>query len=412
VSVEPVSERINLAYYSGGSLFKTFVQIVANLIMFRYVNPADMGVFNSFMLFQTYALLAQAGIINGLNRELPYTLGKGDGEKALLLISTALIFSIASCILIIVAGSILYVKMGDSNISRVTIITVIILTVFRFYESYLNSIHRAYRAFAKLGKIYILRGLIGIITIPLVILFHYEGYIFRIILATTLMLLVMHLWRPVQYEYKFRMQTLLELMKTGLPIFALAYFYQIAVSSDRLLLAKMYGAESVGFYSFGLMAYSAFKVLSISLAEYIYPKFSYAIGNGEPLSVLWGHAWRANVIMFVVMLAIALLAYFLIPWITETFFAKYSPGINSARVLLFAAVFSGSSVGSNLILSLKRWRPWSILQVGSGIVTFVAIYGGLAFFNDPLVGASVGVFVGQGFYFFSSNIFTYMVTHG
>ena len=42
--------------YTGGSLFKTFVQIVANFTILAYIPPEYMGIWNSFILFQNFVV--------------------------------------------------------------------------------------------------------------------------------------------------------------------------------------------------------------------------------------------------------------------------------------------------------------------------------------------------------------------
>jgi O-antigen/teichoic acid export membrane protein len=402
----------SLAIYTGGSLFKTAVQIIANAIIFMYIKPSQMGVYNTFVLFQTYALFAQAGIINGLNRELPFTLGEGDDEKATLMASTAFVFTLFSILMVFITGTMLCISVGNSHINRISIVTIVILTAFSFYESYLSSTFRSNQSFEKLGHVFFLRGIMGIITIPLVIMFNYEGYLSRFVLTIGIMLIFMHIVRPIKQKLVFKKELFISLLKTGLPIFGLAYFYQIAVTSDRFWLASMFGTEQVGYYSFGIMTYSAFSTLPITIANYIYPKFSYALGNKKiPLKQLWSYSWKTNSIMLSIMLFLSILGFFITPLIVNTFFPKYVMGINSTRILLFAAAFSGATIGGTLLLSMKSWGMWTFLQIGGGSIIALSIYLCLKLIDNHLVGAAIGVLIGQVFYFLLSNTLTYLRTH-
>jgi O-antigen/teichoic acid export membrane protein len=173
----------------------------------------------------------------------------------------------------------------------------------------------------------------------------------------------------------------------------------------------MFGTEQVGYYSFGLMTYSAFKTLPTTLSNYIYPKFSYALGQKKSLKKLWGYAWKANAIMLSLMFLFAIAGYFLTPIIVNVFFQKYVMGINSTRILLFAAVFAGSSIGGTLILSMKAWKAWIILQVGGGGFIALSVYFCLRMIDNHLIAASTGLFIGQLLFFILSNVLTYQVTH-
>lgn len=406
-----LKDNKGLSIYTVGSLFKTAVQIIANAIILVYIDPEDMGVFNTFALFQTYALFAQAGITNGLNRELPYSLGEGDDKKALRLASTAMLFTLISIVVVIITGTILYILQGDTFIKKLSIITVVLLTALRFYESYLTSTFRSNQSFEKLGKAFIFRALAGIVTIPLVIWFDYEGYLARFLLISFLLVGLMFVVRPIKEILYFGKDEFILMLKTGMPIFGLSYFFQTIKTADRFLLATLYGTEYVGYYSFAIMTYAAFSTLPSTIANYIYPKFSYALGQKETMSKLWEHAWKSNAAMFIILLPLAILGYFITPWVVVTFFPKYTMGIAATQIILFAGVFSGATIGGNLLWSLKAWKYMIQLQIIGGVLIGLSVYLSIQFFPDKVTAAAIGMLIGEVFYFVLSNAFIYLKTH-
>ena len=396
------------AIFTLGSLFKTGVQIVANFFILAYIEPRHLGVFNTFVLFQSYALLLQGGVINGLNRELPFSLGAGQEAKAIGLASTAMVFTFFSMGITIIAGVLFYLKLGQDHYSKISIITIIILTTFKFYENYLTSTFLSNQAFAKLGKAYFLRGLIGLISILLVIHYSYEGHLVRLSAISLTLVMIMYSIRPIKGNCTFKTEELKLLLTTGFPIFVIAYIYTVAKTADRFFLAYFYNSETVGYYSFGLMTYSVFLTLPITLANYIYPRFSFAVGKRRKITNLVNNALAVNKFLFIVLLLIALVGYFMTPWVINSFFPKYIQGIQSTRILLFAAVFAGSTIGGNIIWSLKKWRSMVIIQIGGGAIAVLSIWTALhAIPENPLLGASLGVLIGNMFYYVISNYLTY-----
>ena len=59
----------------------TVLRMLGGILQGRCVPPAVLGLFNGLGLVVGYAPFLQIGISNGLNRELPYFVGKGDQQR-------------------------------------------------------------------------------------------------------------------------------------------------------------------------------------------------------------------------------------------------------------------------------------------------------------------------------------------
>ncbi len=57
------------------------LRLIGGVLLGRLVAPSTLGLFAGIGLALGYAPLLQLGILNGLNRELPYFVGKGDRER-------------------------------------------------------------------------------------------------------------------------------------------------------------------------------------------------------------------------------------------------------------------------------------------------------------------------------------------
>ena len=67
---------------AGGNLLAMALRMGGGLIQARLVDPAVLGYFASFALVLGYAPFLQLGIFNGLNREFPLFIGKGNPAHA------------------------------------------------------------------------------------------------------------------------------------------------------------------------------------------------------------------------------------------------------------------------------------------------------------------------------------------
>jgi O-antigen/teichoic acid export membrane protein len=220
--------------------------------------------------------------------------------------------------------------------------------------------------------------------------------------------LLLHNKRPIKVRPHWDWHNFMYLFKVGLPIFLLGYLLSISGTLDRLLLIKFEGIKFVGFYAFPLMAYGAFKVIPQSLANYFYPKMSYAFGKESNKNGLISKALKVNIIVFFIMLPIAIIGYFLLPILVPIFFPKYIEGIKATQILLFAGVFSGASIGVNVLWSMKIWKYIYISQVVGALLNVFFIYLGYKLFKDPLIGISMGVLTSQIVYMILNNFLVFL----
>jgi len=330
-----------VAYFVGGSIFKSIIQIIANIFVLAYISPEHMGIWNSILLFQTYSVFVQIGVINGFNREYPYEIGRENRDSARLLAETALAYTLLAIILVLIAGSLAYLILDSSSrILNISLLVIVIITAMRFYEQYLAATFRSNQAFKSLGKVYIIRGIFGLATLPLVIYYLYHGYLIRILLTTCVTLLLMHLIRPVRVKIRFSKQHFITMFKYGVYIFILSYIFTSSETIDRILLLKFKGHEYVGYYTVAFMAYNAFRMIPTTIANYIYPRLSIAIGRNEDMSVLWTKVMLTNLSMLLILLPLACLGLLVIPYIIKEYFPMYVMGISATQIILFAGVFS------------------------------------------------------------------------
>lgn len=397
------TQKVGISFTTA-SVFNSIGQIVSSFIILNYLDPDDLGLWSTLLLFETYSLFLQTGIINGLNRELPFYLGMRNSAKAESLAATALYASRVSILLCLVVGLLVIILNIDSGeIYVITFVSVLAITSIKYYENYLTSTFRSNDSFAQLSKVYYFRGGFLIVSTLLVILFGYTGYLVRMVAISATFTFALHSIRPMKVIPKFSFIDFKEMLKVGLPIFSLAYLFTTSSTIDRLILADKMGFATVGYYSLGTMAISAFGVIPTSIANYIYPKMSFAFGRSNDSSFLFQKGLQINLFVFLSLLPIATCGYFMLPFLVEYIFPKYTPGVVAAQILLFSVIFSGASIGANVFWSLKDWYSIIVLQIGGSFLNIVAIYSGFYLIESSIYGVSMGVLLSNIVYCFMAN---------
>ena len=67
---------------AGGNLVAMGMRLAGGILLGRLVEPSTLGLFAGIGLVLGYASIAQMGVLNGVNRELPYHMGRGDIARA------------------------------------------------------------------------------------------------------------------------------------------------------------------------------------------------------------------------------------------------------------------------------------------------------------------------------------------
>lgn len=397
--------------YSGGSVVKALATMVVSFVTARYISPNDFGIWTTLNLAVTYSIFLQAGLINGLNLELPYAYGKGDEVQARIMAGTVQTFTLvtSSVVLLIGFSCFLFIPVQDAKI-KYGILAITLFVTLSYYQNYLMTTFRSKNSFYKLSLIQIADAFVNLATVLLVVYFSYYGLIIKAVLVISTYVLLLHFTRPIRIGLQWNKAAFAKLIKIGLPIFGLAYFEVICSTTDKLILVKYTGLTDVGLYSFGFNLLSLFTMLSMSISSYIYPRMTYNYGKTNDKTIIWEYVKKITLIIFFTHIPLAILGYYLIPIVITTFFPKYILSITISQILIFAGAFRASVIGVNALWSLKSWKHMIIYQFLLSLLEVSLPYLGFKLFPNKLEGVAYGVLIAHLINLVSGLSLTYHAT--
>lgn len=398
--------------YSGGSIVKAFAQFVVVFIIARFISPNDLGIWTSINLFVTYSMFLQAGLINGLNLELPHAYGRGDDSEATQMAGNVQTFTILSSIVIFTIGvlSFFLYPFGNDKLKYGTL-AITLFIVLSYYQNYLISTFRSKNSFIKLSIIQVCDAFVNLLTLLLVVYFSYYGMVIKSVIVLFIYVLLLHYFRPIRVGIAIEKKTFVKLLKVGLPIFGLYYFESICGTADKLFLLKYAGLTDVGLYSFGFYSFTTFSLISASIASYIYPRMSFNYGKNGDKIALWNYVKKITIILAAVQVPIAFFCFFLIPIVITSYFSNYILSITVMKILLFAGVIKGCTIGVNALWSMKSWRYMITYQVSAAILLVVFPFIGIQLMSNKLEGVSYGFLMACLISLILGIVLTYMATH-
>lgn len=398
--------------YSGGSVVKSFAQMIAGLVVAKFVTPEDFGLWNTLNLALVYSLVLQSGLINGMNRELPYLFGKGEDKDAISMAGTAQTVTLIVSLIVLIAGAV-YVLFSHESDERIRygVMGMALLIALNYYQSYLFSTFRSRDSFLKLSKIQFLHAFVNLATIVLVVYWSYYGLVVKAIILSLIYVAAMHFLRPIKVGLIWDKIAFIQLLKVGLPIFILGYIESISMTVDRMLLLHYGTFTEVGLYAFAFFALTSLNIIPTSIASYIYPKMTYEYGKTHDRMLMWKYVVKITTILLVALIPLTVTGYFICPALVNHFFPEYNGSIAPMKVLLFAGIFSGATIGVNVLWSMKIWKSMIAYQLLFSLFLIIFPLIGAHLFSSRTLGIAFGVLTAHVLNWFSAMTFCYFATH-
>lgn len=391
--------------FSGASMLKTLGTLVGGILIIRWVEPQEIGLWQSFMIATSYISVLQLGVLNGLNRELPYLMGAGRSKEGEALAASAQAYALllvaVSLLITIVVVIVHYILNGFNPLFQLSILGVGTIISMTFYHNYLSVTFRAEKAFQKLAKQYFIQFFIILISLLFVYYKKYYGLIAYYVFCEAVLTISMHRIRPVRIKPTLKLEPLKKLMSTGFLIFGLSYLQQINKSFTRIILLWTGTTFTVGLFAPASAIQVAIVTLPGIVAQYLYPKMSYIYGKTNQKDKLWSIVKTTTFGFLIFFIVIAIPIWFALPVVIERFFPKYVEGTFATQLTLITAVFTGPLIGLNSLYSIKAFKPMLIITFVK-LFLFFSIPLTLTMFFQPLDGVALGNLIASFIFFIFS----------
>jgi len=400
----------NISLFTSSAVVLNLSSLISGFLVYRWIDPYYIGIWQAMMLVQTYSAFLRLGIINGMNRELPFCLGKGDTGQAYKYAETAQYYSLANIIIFAVLAlpAFFFVKIKPDW--YFPLFSIVIVICLNFYNAYLAGTFRANADFEKLSYIQLIDSALRIISLALVYFYGFKGYCLMQIFLAVFITVITHLWRPIRVRPVFHQAAFQTLLKTGLPIFAGSYFFNFFNTLPRLVLIKYGSIEMLGLYAPVLTLIGAMGILPDSIGTYLYPKLSFQLGTDNDPKRIWKQSWKSHLALLAIAIPLAVAGYLTIPYIIDTFLPKYIRTKDIINLGLMAGVFFSFKFGYTILITLKSWAYMSVYIIAFGLCQYFLPLATLRYY-DPLKAVVLGQAISFIAMYVISIAINYLATH-
>jgi O-antigen/teichoic acid export membrane protein len=333
------------------------------------LDPEVYGAFTGIGVYLGYILLSHVGIINGLGREIPFQLGKGNAEYGQQLANSS--FVVTTFLGVIAALVFLFFSVinfiNGNTLIAITFLSYVIaagLNLFNF--QFLPVLYRTSADFSKLSKINITFGYFNLISVLFVWKFGFYGLLMRSIFLTLVQFYMLFKNKPYKLTFKVDIQHIKVLLRTGLPIYAVGQVNPLWTTIVNNLIFSMGGAKFFGLYALANIVQTSVNMIPQAFGQIIYPRMSIMYGQGKKPQEIIRLNMKPLVFQFLVMLFVAITGVFALPWVIPYLLPKYTGGIEAAQWIMFVPVIYSFGAINNIFNVTKQQRPYFIsLLVGA-----------------------------------------------
>jgi len=350
------------------------IRIVGGLIVVGIIAPKLYGTFTGIGIIMGYLPILQFGVMNGLNRELPYYLGKGEivkaKEYAAVVQFYELFLSTASFLILTFIS--IYFFFESQYLYAAAFFTYAISSVHEFIGvHYLRVLFRTNSDFNKLSTITLISTLVSLVGVILVWKWTFYGVCLRVISTVLVELYFLWRWKPFFVFPKWDFDILKEVVKVGFPIFIVGIVSVLWITLQNTFVLRFGGVEQFGFFSLAIMVEGSVGLVAYSIEQVIYPKMSFEYGSGKGVKDLLKLSTKPIFYTFIFLIPSIIIGWVLLPYFVDFVLPKYSEGVDAARWTLLLLLISIFGVNNCIFNVLKKQKDLLISLI-IGIIAFLS----------------------------------------
>lgn len=389
-------------FFAGSTLLVQGSRFVVSVVAARLLGPFSFGIWNAVSSILVYGLSAHAGVLNGMNREVPFHSGRGDPAMVSHILRVSLAIGLLSAF---VAG---LVTLGASQLPfwGTTVRTALIATaalllmqqVYQFFQFALkSSIRFDLMSWQQLA----LALAFPAVVLPLTAVYGLTGFIAGQALATGVVVLLITRLVPFRLGLAWDWPEAVRLAQIGFPIMSAGILYAFLTTLDRWVVLALLGTVSLGYYSLAILTMSVLGVLPNVISDQMYPRMALLFGKRQAYRPLVPLIKQQIVLSTAVMAPVlAVVALVILP-LAPRYLPAFTPGVAPAQLASISFVFLAISGGyGNFLNTVGRQRMylaaqalavllnlafsivlvkagWGLQGVATSLVVSYAIYSGI-----------------------------------
>ncbi|RPJ41006.1 MAG: lipopolysaccharide biosynthesis protein, partial [Candidatus Latescibacterota bacterium] len=242
---------LDWARYAGSQYIARLCTLVRGFIVARLLGPTDYGKWIALLVIYELGAYVHAGILNGMDREIPFHLGKGEKERAwayrdsgyTAVLGFTTLFLLALVVVDLAAWR-SYTPLTRFALPAAGVALLIENQIFLHY-----NLFRAQQRFGPPAEGWAVQGITNLaLSVPLVILWQVHGLFVALVASNLITLGVLRTRADWRFRLRWNLPEKWRLLKRGAPVLAYLFVEVLLRQVDKLVIIAFLPREELGFY--------------------------------------------------------------------------------------------------------------------------------------------------------------------
>ncbi|HAZ09629.1 MAG TPA: hypothetical protein DCY56_00775 [Candidatus Omnitrophica bacterium] len=403
----------DIAMFSTSSYFAHLAYFVRGFLNAHIVGPSMYGLWSALNIIFSFVFCPTLGVLDGMSREIPYSIGKGDYANADRVRANAFGFSliasiIASISIIIVS---LFFKRSLGLTGIIGILTVSIMIIVQNVENFYEMALSAEKRFSLISVANVLFPILCVIlTLILVTKWGIYGIYGVAIFGPLAFCLFFYFTTRYKPNLKFDIKESFRLIKIGSPLLILSLVPFVLFTIDKILILKFLGTTELGYYTIGLLICMPLLYLPGIVGMVVEPMLFHKYGESEEIEDLRKYLFVPAKVMAVFLPLLIAVVYFASSFIIRHLLVQYTASLSPLFILLFGKFFLlFSPTTKGLLTALHKQDKmlyfYLIAVFLSTILDVFVLRLGLGLVGVAFVTALVGFLLGTSLFIYVSKFY-------
>ncbi|MDZ7288508.1 MAG: oligosaccharide flippase family protein [candidate division KSB1 bacterium] len=375
---------------------------IRNLVIAKFLSPADYGSWVIITLILTYGDQIHLGLRHVGDKEIPYRRGRGEETTVFTnIIYGGVIFFSLSVFLLLTILAVIGSWM-DAALRTGLLITGFIIVadqVNRFYY----MLMRAHHEFVFASKVESLFELLRTLLVAVgVIVFKFQGALAGMAIGSLLLTLYLNRQYRGTYWPHFHRQHLITLLRLSLPLFVNGLLFILLSSLDRLVAATTLSPHELGLYGLVALLVAIPFNATQAVGFVIYPRLSEQFGRHgkvQELERFFSHILRLTVHLVPPIVAGAFL---IAPCVITGFLPAYIEAIPAVFVLMPGVYFFAIvQLPTAFLVAAENNRWYIAVEITTILLLILSYFVGLQIERNFITIAAV---TAMGFFLYATML--------
>jgi O-antigen/teichoic acid export membrane protein len=362
-----------IAIFASGNMVAMLLGVVGSLVQARYVGPEDIGVLRYIGIVAGYLTFLHLGVFEGLQREIPFRLARGNRDKAEQAASSCLVwitFVSISCgiVFLSLAFRAAYYREWMQFWGWLAFTPSVVST---FYGGYLGTTFRTGQQFIQFSKASVIQAVTGTLVLPLMPIMGYYGACLRAAVTSISNLFLLHRWRPMRVRLSIDWPSFREVIKIGLPMSGIGYIYtSLWASLEGTFVLEWFGLKALGLFSMAVFIRTIVVQLSQNMNQVLSVKICEQYGRSHCVEDCLLLIVKPIIVAFLASLPLIGVAWLLLPWVVTHLIPNYIDAIQVMQIMLLMMPILFLRLPASILLAAAR-RMDTFISVITGFLVFV-----------------------------------------